>query len=173
MFQKGDYVIYGDTGVCRIEEVEVPKHLPVGSKKLYYKLIPVYEAGTIYIPVDTKVFMRAVISREEAIDLISKIPFLIDDLYETADPKAMVIQYKESIQTHNCGDLLQMIRTAFIKNRTLVEKGRKESKINSDYMKRAEKLLHGEFSIALGIPVDQVQGFIEQEVSKYEQMNVK
>lgn len=45
----------------------MPKGLPVANKKRkYYKLAPVFGSGTIYIPVDTKVFMRPVISKEEA-----------------------------------------------------------------------------------------------------------
>ena len=56
MFQKGDLIVYGNMGVCRVEAVEAPAGLPgAGEKKLYYKLDPVYETGTVYIPVDAKV----------------------------------------------------------------------------------------------------------------------
>ena len=61
MFQKGDLIVYGNMGVCRVEAVEAPAGLPgAGEKKLYYKLDPVYETGTVYIPVDAKVFMRPI-----------------------------------------------------------------------------------------------------------------
>ena len=47
MFQKGDLIVYGNMGVCRVEAVEAPAGLPgAGEKKLYYKLDPVYETGT-------------------------------------------------------------------------------------------------------------------------------
>ena len=56
MFQKGDLIVYGNMGVCRVEAVEAPAGLPgAGEKKLYYKLDPVYETGTVYIPVHDQI----------------------------------------------------------------------------------------------------------------------
>lgn len=67
MFKKGTLLIYDTAGVCRVEDVGMPEGLPVSDKKKqYYKLAPVFGVGTIYIPVDTKVFMRPVISKQEA-----------------------------------------------------------------------------------------------------------
>ena len=67
MFQKGDLIVYGNTGICRVEEVGTPESLPgVDKEKLYYKLVPVRSASTIYTPVDTSVFMRPVMTKEAA-----------------------------------------------------------------------------------------------------------
>ena len=66
MYQIGDLIVYGSTGVCRVEAVETPRHRPGEEERQYYLLRPLYQDGTIRIPVDTKVFMRPVISREEA-----------------------------------------------------------------------------------------------------------
>ena len=75
MFQKGDLIVYGNMGVCRVEAVEAPAGLPgAGEKKLYYKLDPVYEIGTVYIPVDAKVFMRPILTHAQAEALIGRIP---------------------------------------------------------------------------------------------------
>lgn len=75
MYQKGEYIIYGNTGVCRVEDVAVPDNIPIKEKgALYYKLSPVYGAGSIYIPVDTEVFMRPVLTKAQANELIDKIP---------------------------------------------------------------------------------------------------
>ena len=75
MFQKGDLIVYGNMGVCRVEAVEAPAGLPgAGEKKLYYKLDPVYETGTVYIPVDAKVFMRPILTHAQAEALIGRIP---------------------------------------------------------------------------------------------------
>ena len=62
MYQIGQYIIYGSTGVCKVESlVEKSPH------GLYYVLKPLYESGTIYTPAEhPKVFMRPVISRDEA-----------------------------------------------------------------------------------------------------------
>ena len=63
MFQKGDKIVYGQTGVCIVEDV-VEKALIKNEKKLYYLLKPLFQQNNvIYAPVDSdKVFMRHVIN---------------------------------------------------------------------------------------------------------------
>ena len=51
MFRKGEYVIYGNNGICCIEEIGVPRDTPLGdSGKEYYTLAPVFSSGKIYAP---------------------------------------------------------------------------------------------------------------------------
>ena len=46
MFRKGEYVIYGNNGICCIEEIGVPRDTPLGdSGKEYYTLAPVFSSG--------------------------------------------------------------------------------------------------------------------------------
>lgn len=58
MFQPGEVIIYSGHGVCRVKEVGHPSIPGANPDKLYYKLAPVYEAGDIYIPVDSRIFMN-------------------------------------------------------------------------------------------------------------------
>ena len=72
MFNVGDLIIYGGTGVCRVKDITHPD-FGMPEDRLYYILEPVYQAGTIYAPVDNgKVYMRPVISEEEANELIDR-----------------------------------------------------------------------------------------------------
>ena len=74
MYQIGELIVYGGTGVCRVEGIETQKQKGTAETRDYYLLKPLYQDGTIRIPVDTKVFMRPVISRGEAEGLIDAIP---------------------------------------------------------------------------------------------------
>ena len=75
MFQKDDYVIYGNSGICRVEDVGVPENYPiVRAGRLYYTLVQVFGSGTIYAPVDTQVYMRNILTKQEAETLIEQIP---------------------------------------------------------------------------------------------------
>lgn len=79
MYQTGDLLIYGSTGVCRVLSIDRRQDYVDGIKqdKLYYQLKPLHQGGVIYTPVDnSKVVMRPVISREEAEALIDTIPTL-------------------------------------------------------------------------------------------------
>lgn len=167
MFQKGDYIIYGNTGVCCIDDICTPTDIPIASKnKLYYHLSPVHGSGTIYIPVDTSVFMRPVITRDQALRLISRIPQIPADSFKSPDQRMLAEHYKSVIHTHKCENLIQLIKTAYLKNKSLTEKGKRPCQTDIQYMKKAQELLHGEISVALGIPFEQVHDYIKHSVKE-------
>ena len=75
MFQPGELLVYGTTGVCRVEEIATPDLTRADRGRRYYLLRPLHQDGVIYAPVDSgKVAIRPVISREEAETLIDLIP---------------------------------------------------------------------------------------------------
>lgn len=165
MFEKGSLLIYDTVGVCRVEDIGIPSGIPVSDKeKKYYKLAPVFGSGTIYIPVDTKVFMRPVITKDEAETLLAKIPEIREDLCDTRNQKVLEDHYKASFQSHECEDLVQLIKTVYLKKQNLERNGKKTGKTDQQYMKRAQGLLHEELSIALGIPVEEVEEYITRVV---------
>ena len=114
MFQKGDLIVYGNMGVCRVEAVEAPAGLPgAGEKKLYYKLDPVYETGTVYIPVDAKVFMRPILTHAQAEALIGRIPEIEENPCGGKDQQMLAEHYRSLMRTHDCDDLVQLIKTIY------------------------------------------------------------
>lgn len=96
MFQAGDFIVYGSTGVCLVEKVG-PVEIPGVSKdKLFYTLSPCYESKSkIFTPVDNqKVVMRPVLSREQALQLIDGIKEI--RLLGISDEKKREEEYKAS-----------------------------------------------------------------------------
>ena len=168
MYQKDQLIIYGNSGVCRIDEIGVPKNLPVPDKgTLYYKLTPIHGSETIYVPVDSSVFMRPVLTREQAIALISKIPEIPENIFPIHNQKAMAEYYRSSIQSHQCEKLVQLIKTVRKKDHALSCCGKKLGKTDLQYMKQAKILLEEEISVALKIPFEETSKYIEKEVQKY------
>lgn len=167
MFQKGDYIIYGNTGVCQVEDICTPDGISAASNdKLYYRLTPVYGQGTIYIPVDTSIYMRPVISREQALQLISDIPAIQADTFCSRDQRILAEHYKEKIHSHECETLIQLIKTLYQKTQTVTKQRKRPCQTDLQYMKKAEELLHGEISVALGIPLEKVPDYISQTISE-------
>ena len=163
----GDLIVYGNMGVCRVEAVEAPAGLPgAGEKKLYYKLDPVYETGTVYIPVDAKVFMRPILTHAQAEALIGRIPEIEENPCGGKDQQMLAEHYRSLMRTHDCDDLVQLIKTIYGKNRERTAQGKKPARTEAEYMKRAEELLHGELAAALGITPEQVPGYIAAEVAQ-------
>ena len=50
MFQPGELLVYGTTGVCRVEEITAPDFTRADRGRQYYLLRPLYQDGVIYAP---------------------------------------------------------------------------------------------------------------------------
>lgn len=160
MYQIGQYIIYGSTGVCKVESlVEKPPH------GLYYVLKPLYESGTIYTPAEhPKVFMRPVISRDEAEALIDQIPQVVAQPDRTKNLQELREHYRIATCSHNCADLIRLTMSIYAKKKEQEQRGRRFGQVDERFMKQAESILFGEFAVALGIPKEEVHAYISRRV---------
>ena len=167
MYGIGEIIVYGTIGVCEVIDV-APSTRPNTSKDiLYYTLKPLYQDGVIYISVDNdKVFMRRVISREEAEKLIDRIPGIETEFCKTVGRQQLAEHYQTALASHDCGDLIELIMSIYNKKIYAQEHHRHLGQLDARYMKRAEELLYGEFSVALEIPKDDVCGYIATRVGQ-------
>jgi len=166
MYQPGDLIVYGGEGVCRVEAVGPLKLSDMKSDKLYYTLQPLYRTGTVFAPVEGKVFTRPVISREEAEKLIRAIPHIQEGHLDGRNMRAAGEYYQKLMDSHNCSDLVQVIKTAYSKQQNAYAAGRKSGQMDERYRKRAEETLYGELAVALDIPKDSVEDFIKKTVEE-------
>lgn len=168
MFQENDLIVYGNSGVCRVKAVGPLDGISAAQKdRIYYTLEPVYDKGRIYIPVDTKVFMRLVISPDEARALIGSIPQMKEETFEYESRKMLSDHYEASINSHSCEDLLRLIRYVYMRNQRAAAIKKKPAQLDERYMKRAKELLHGELAAALGIGYDDVEQYIRDALKAY------
>lgn len=169
MYQIGDLVVYGNEGVCRIEEIGFLDIPSIDKNRLYYTLAPIYHDGKIFTPVDTTIFMRPVIKYEEAQHLIQQIPDLQTNvLYETRKSQLLSDHYESLLQTHDCADLIKLIKSVYIKRQVISENGKNLGKTDERYMKLAEDVLYGEFAVVLGIPKNDVKNYIGETIERLE-----
>lgn len=166
MFQAGELVIYGNSGVCQIKEVGVPGFSTGSSPKSYYTLSPLYSTETIYTPVDTKVLMRTVISSTEAQTLIKQIPQMQEEDYSACNTKWLANVYESSLQDYTCETLMKLIKSICMKNYEVILGKRKLNETDLKYLKRAEDLLYNEFSVAMGVAVEDVKQIIEEALEE-------
>lgn len=168
MYEVDELIIYGNTGVCKVQEITTLKGMGgVDKDKLYYILNPLFQDGTIYIPVDnTKIFMRPVITKEKAEELIDIIPTIDVEAYYSNKVQDLADHYENAISSHECEDLIELIMSIYAKKQYLEQQKRKFGQVDERFMKKAEELLYGEFSVALGIPKDEVRGYIAKRVGE-------
>lgn len=155
MYQPGEIIFYNGEGVCRVESVG-PVDASANKQKLYYTLQPLYRQGKIFIPVDSPVFSRPVITRRQAEELLRRIPSIKAEVYENRNLRMLNEHYQTLLQTHDCEDMLQVIRSVYVKQQELKAQGKKPGLVDERYMKRAEDLLYGELAVALDIPKESV-----------------
>ncbi len=168
MFQPGELVVYGTTGVCRVEEVTRPNRTGPDRERQYYLLKPLHQDGVIYTPVESngKVPIRAVITREEAEALIDLIPTMCAEAYHGPTLQALAQHYQTVVRSHDCRDLIELMMSIYAKRQLVESQNRRLGMVDERFMKQAERLLYGELSVALDIPFDDVQSYIAQRVDR-------
>lgn len=165
MFSVDDYVVYSNTGVCRVVAIGTPEGFDAG--RIYYTLKPVNRPETVFLPVDSESFIRGVISRQEAMDLVDRIPSIKEDTgVHGLDPRSLGEHYRQMMSSHECDDLVRLIKTIYMKGKHLAQNGKKLIKTDADFKKRAEDILYNELSVALGIPAEEMEEYIVTRLDK-------
>ena len=169
MFGKGDYVIYGMSGVCRVEDITTMEMEGIPGDRLYYVLIPSgQKGGKIFTPVEgQKTLMRKIMSREEAVRLIDQIP-KIGELWIT-DEKKREEQYKECMRSCDCSQWIQIIKTLYLRKQERSAQGKKITSTDERYLRMAEDYLYSELEIPLGIPKADMEAYITERIVQMEQ----
>ena len=163
MFQVDSLIMYGATGVCRI--VDITSMQVEGVDKQYYVLKPLYQSGVIYAPCDNnKVSMRSVISAEEAKKYIDNIPDVQTEIYPSRSMQALTRQYQSMLDTHTVADLIKITKSIHLKRLAGLKTNKGLGQIDKKFKKRAEDLLYGELSVALGVTIDEVECFIQDKL---------
>ena len=165
MFAVGDYVIYGYEGVCRIEAIGAPGVSGLDKSRQYDRLTPHYRGGTIYAPVDGKIRMRRVISRE-ALDALLPGLHELPALSDVPENSRLAGEYYRSILAeHSCERLLQLCKTFHEKQQRLASSHRSINSTELRSWKTAEEMLYGEFGFVLGIAPAEVQRYLLERIS--------
>ena len=95
---------------------------------------------------------------------IDRLPEIQQARVDCQDYRALAQRYRGFLETHRCEDLVQLIKLVYTKNQRKSRSGKKPGKVDQDYQRRAESLLHGELAAALGIPVEAVPDYIRQRL---------
>lgn len=171
MYKVGDLIIYGSSGVCEVIAVTQQALPGSAQEQSCYVLKSRYQNCLITTPAEsTKVFTRPVISREEAERLIDTIPSIQAEAYHNRDLRQLEAHYRSSINSHDCGNLITLSMSIYVKQQDFRQQKRRLGAVDERYMRRAEDLLFGELSAALGIPREDVRTYI---AAKVEQAAVK
>lgn len=160
MYQVNDLIVYGNHGVCRITGIGAPEIPVLDRTKQYYTLRPAYsKEEVIYAPVENnKTVMRPILTKQEADQLIGEIPKL--STVWIVSEREREAQYKAAIRTCDCKELVRIIKTLYERKRERIQSGKKVTVVDERYFHQAEEQLYGELAISLGMPKEEVSGYI-------------
>lgn len=149
-FAIGDLIIYGETGVCRVEDI-LEKEFLDGNKECY-KLMPVYSSCAIFTPTDnSNVRIRPIVTKTEADAVINSFRTIEPEIQTASSPRELSEKYDKIIKLHDSSALAELIVSIYKKRDMLVAQKKKLSAIDERYLKKAEDLLFGELAAALEI----------------------
>ncbi len=165
MYEIGSLLIHENAGICKVKNISMHRLSREKESQLYYTLQPLYQQCIIYTPVNGgKVFLRPIISKEEAERLIDMIPSIQAEPYNTKATSQLSGYYESLLKTHKCMDLIKLTMSLHAKKQEVEDQNRKFGAIDEKFMKRAEELLFGELAAALGITKDEVPEYIASRV---------
>lgn len=157
MFQVGDAVSYGTSGVCTIAEKK--KVCLAGQPCECYILKPVYDRTMkICVPCNSQVLlerMRTLPSKEEILELLQEpVP------EHNSDPEVRKERYRQTLQSGDRHALLRMIRDIYTERRHRHAMGKQLSSYEDSALREAQHILHSEVAYTMGIEPQEVPEFI-------------
>ncbi len=164
MYEVNDYIVYGLTGVCKIEDIA--KDEISNNETEYYVLTPLNNDNlTIKVPVDNKkISMRPIISKDDIESLIASMPET--ETIWSDDERQRSASFKAALKSGKNKELIKIIRTLHLEREARAEVGKKLTKTDEEIMNTAERHLNQEFAIALDISPDEVMPYILEHLPK-------
>lgn len=163
MFQKGNFVISTNNGICEIQDILIMNMS--GTAKEYYLLVPIDEqSAKVYIPVDlAENRIRPVITKDEALEIIKNIPAI--DAVWIENEKEREKTYKDALASRDTTRLISIIKTLYLRKKERTDAGKKNTAVDERYFKLAENQLHAELAFALGEEKQNIQKIIIDHIT--------
>ena len=159
MLSRGDAVVYKCRGLYKVEDIGTLNFSFVDNSKQYYTLQSVEDAGDkAYVPAEDETNIRRPVSRDEALDLIRRMPQI--EVLQVKNEKFREQEYKECISDFCPENWVKVLKTTYKRTKS---RGSVTS-LDRKYQMLLEHALYSEFAFALGIPASEIQSFIARHV---------
>ena len=164
----GDIVMHPSEGICVIEKIETREFNT--SSMTYYVLKPKLRksSSTVYLPVDRgNTLLRHLLVKSEIDQIIfdsTSCPSLWID-----DNKKRKKSFNELLMEGDYVKLIRMIRDIHVHTEMRIAEGKKPCAADETICEEAERLLHHEFAYVLGLPVEDIAGYIQERINSVPQ----
>ena len=158
MYEAGTLVLFDRRGVYQIESIGEPP-LSVSDEVLYYKLCSAFSGSgeIIYIPVNTTVFMRPLISESQVLEYLELSLQMEPQVFSSRRAADLIAHYRSLLASYKLEDCLLLIKEIYLKQRDITGRGKRLGQVDQEYLKLAERLVCEEFAAVLGTTPDVVK----------------
>lgn len=164
MLSIGDIFLYGENGVCRVEDIRNETFHK--QEQTYYIIRPLNSTSqTIHVPVDSTFFkskIRPLVSPEEIIKIALEVndskPYWIDNDNERNQ------HFKKILSDCDRCSVLHLLKSVHVRKEELAANGKKLRSSDEDIVKKAEKMVCEEVSMVMNIEQDRLLPFLFEEV---------
>ena len=161
-FAVGDAIVYGGSGVCEIEDIRDISFYRERPKK-YYVLKPMFtpQSSVVYVPFSNEEQVSKfhhVISKEEAMAIISKIP--IKGAQWVEDRNERKEAFNGIVNTGSREEIVSLITLIEKRRDELADEGKKLNAQDERILYDALRRINSEFAVALGMDPDSVDRYI-------------
>jgi len=172
MYKDETLILYGKTGVCRVEGTTSMTSHGETTARSYYVLRPLYQKGTILAPVENvesgKLHARPIMSRSEAQSFIRSLPSLRAEPYYNQSLSQLREHYRQQFGNLTGQELALLISSIYLKKREVEQSRKKFSAVDQQFLDEAENLLFGELAASLDIGRDEVKSYIDRTLRRRE-----
>ena len=116
MYQIGEHIMYKNIGICVVEEIGKPG-FSADKEKEYYTLRPLDATGNarIYVPVDSDIFMRNIITKKEACTYLKELESMEAAPFYVSKPAQLKAHYDGLMARHDIAGHLKLIKELYQK----------------------------------------------------------
>lgn len=166
IFEKSDYIVYDNAGVCLIEDITAKKFDYWDSERLCYVLRPISSSSSmVFVPVDNEKLtkkMRRIMSKEEIDTILDNVRTRCI-IWEN-DRRRRMEHFKEILSAKNQQDMLLLASCIYAKKKELSAIGKKLSSSDEMILKETERFVNEEFAFSLKLSTSQVAEYIQAKL---------
>lgn len=148
MFNIGEYVICSKGGVWKVMDIVEDKYHLQKHESDDRIIVPIAEPGEI---------VRGISSKEKILDVIDRVGFITT--IKAPNDKIRKELYEDALKEFDEVEWIKVIKSSYLRK----QDGRLMQG-ETEYAEIAKSYLHGEISVVLGMPVNEVEGYISSAV---------
>lgn len=160
MFDVGDYIVYGQNGICQVVDITHPDISGADNSRLYYVLVPEKtRESRLFCPADNgKIVLRKVVTADEARSILDDAKEL--EPMSIANDRLRDDNYRQVLKNGDLRLWVQFIKALMLRKREREDSGKKITATDERYLKIAEEGLCSELAIATGENKDEIKKYI-------------